>query len=618
MRTSCRRPGGAAWPAPAALLLCVSLAASPAAARPRALATPAGAATTGGIASAAQSTPQLVTYQGRFLDPEGKPLAGPVDLTFRLYTAAAGGTQLWFETHPQVPLVDGVATVMLGSLVTFPFEAFTEPARYLGITVGNGAEMTPRMAVTSVPFAFQAERLQGLGAADFEPRGAVSSLGDSLAAGDGSPPNQGANRVAWNNLTGVPDGFADGEDQGATDHGQLTGLLDNDHPQYMLRSDLKNSDGDPPDEGSNLVSWNNLTDVPFGFADGTDNRGIDPGTVTGTDVADSSLTGIDLADSTVTGRNVAPRTLAGTHLALHSVGGDELAFDSVSGAEILDGSVSGADVEDGSLTGSDLAPGAVGSAALAGGAVTGAALAAGAVDSTSIADGGVSGADLAPGAVGSAALAGGAVTGAALAPGAVDSASIAAGGVSGVDLAPGAVDRGRLADAAVDSSALGEGAVTGLRIRDESITGADIKNGSVRAVDLMEGAGGEYLGEPDVHPVAAAAATVLYKDITCPADGWVLAVATAQGCVQTAAGGGEHPLTFSVSAADGAPDPVARVEYRVVGAAGATQCAPVVSQKLFTVQKGLRTFYVVAQGDGAATMEVSQVNLSLIFLGTHY
>jgi hypothetical protein len=42
---------------------------------------------------------------------------------------------------------------------------------------------------------------------------------------------------------------------------------------YYTKTELNTSDGDDPNTGSNRVSWDNLTDVPDGFADGTDETG---------------------------------------------------------------------------------------------------------------------------------------------------------------------------------------------------------------------------------------------------------------------------------------------------------------------------------------------------------
>jgi hypothetical protein len=41
--------------------------------------------------------------------------------------------------------------------------------------------------------------------------------------------------------------------------------------EYANKTNFSTSDGDPPNQGSNQVSWDNLGDVPAGFADGVDN-----------------------------------------------------------------------------------------------------------------------------------------------------------------------------------------------------------------------------------------------------------------------------------------------------------------------------------------------------------
>lgn len=131
-----------------------------------------------------------------------------------------------------------------------------------------------------------------------------------LKTSDGTPPNQGDNMVHWNNLTGAPAGFADGTDDvgaGVTDHGALTGLTDYDHPQYARRDSLKNSDGNPPNQGANLVHWNNMTGVPAGFADGTDDTGAgisDHGLLTG--LLDNDHPQYALKDSLKTSDGSAP------------------------------------------------------------------------------------------------------------------------------------------------------------------------------------------------------------------------------------------------------------------------------------------------------------------------
>lgn len=109
--------------------------------------------------AAAATVPQSLTQQGRLLDDAGMPVKNPVTFTFSLYTAASGGTAIWFEQIPVTP-DDGYFSARLGETKQFDATIFdgSRAVLFLGIKVGNDAEMTPRQQITSVPFALLAGR----------------------------------------------------------------------------------------------------------------------------------------------------------------------------------------------------------------------------------------------------------------------------------------------------------------------------------------------------------------------------------------------------------------------------------------------------------------------------
>ena len=82
------------------------------------------------VAGAAHAAiPGQVSYQGLLTDGGGSPTVGPVNMTFRIYDAAVGGTLLWSETQNSVPLTDGVFDVLLGSVT--PITIDMTGSRYL-------------------------------------------------------------------------------------------------------------------------------------------------------------------------------------------------------------------------------------------------------------------------------------------------------------------------------------------------------------------------------------------------------------------------------------------------------------------------------------------------------
>ena len=108
------------------------------------------------VAPASQVNTGMLSYQGYLTDASGEPLTGDVDITFRLYDAPSGGAALWTEAHTgqnAVPVDDGLFNVMLGSLTPISSTVWGNGASYLGVQVGNDAEMSPREVVGNVPTA---------------------------------------------------------------------------------------------------------------------------------------------------------------------------------------------------------------------------------------------------------------------------------------------------------------------------------------------------------------------------------------------------------------------------------------------------------------------------------
>jgi len=110
----------------------------------------------------ASSIPQKISFQGVLKDASGNPVSGNKDITFSIYDVAAGGTAFWNETQT-ASIEAGLYTVQLGSVTPIPLTTFDGDTRYLGISV-DGAELSPRIMMLSVPFAYKSDnsdRLSG-------------------------------------------------------------------------------------------------------------------------------------------------------------------------------------------------------------------------------------------------------------------------------------------------------------------------------------------------------------------------------------------------------------------------------------------------------------------------
>ena len=277
-----------------------------------------------GLAGSLRAVPGTINYQGMLVE-NGAPVDGTKSVRFKIYDSATGGASLWTEVQ-DVTFANGLFSILLGSTDAIPETVFDGSRRWLSVSIADGPEIAPRGEIASVGYAFRSAVAQEAQRADTAGTSASAAHADAatnadkldgfdssqfagaththdsryytqtqLSASDGTPPNQGSNAVNWNNLGSVPAGFADGVDDagagGVTDHGALTGLTDNDHPQYALKDSLMTSDGTPPNAGSNLVNWDNLADMPAGLADGIDDITTDASQITSGSMSPERIAG---------------------------------------------------------------------------------------------------------------------------------------------------------------------------------------------------------------------------------------------------------------------------------------------------------------------------------------
>lgn len=109
-----------------------------------------------GLAMQAQTAiPEKISYQGVLTNAAGVPLDGIQSVTFSFFNQETGGTAIWTE-ETQVTCNQGVFDVLLGNNVPINVQ-FNGPV-WLEITLG-GTALSPRVLMTSVPYAFTAQKV---------------------------------------------------------------------------------------------------------------------------------------------------------------------------------------------------------------------------------------------------------------------------------------------------------------------------------------------------------------------------------------------------------------------------------------------------------------------------
>jgi len=126
--------------------------------------------------------PQLINYQGRLSDAEGKRVTGVKSMSFAFYDSSSGGNLLGeFRETRNVTVTDGIFNVLLGSATSggIPAGVFESTYVYLSVKV-DGVELTPRQRVGTVAFAMKTADADHALSADVATRATVA---DQLSSG---------------------------------------------------------------------------------------------------------------------------------------------------------------------------------------------------------------------------------------------------------------------------------------------------------------------------------------------------------------------------------------------------------------------------------------------------
>lgn len=156
--------------------------------------------------NAAANINRSINYQGRLLTTGGTNVAdGAYAMKFSVYNTASGGTPLWtasgtnaVPTTISVQVTDGLFSVLLGDTSfqgqnPFAFD-FNQDGLYLGVSIAGDSEMTPRKRLSSVPYAFNSEALQGQFASSTDISG-TSGTGTLFALNQASSTTASATRT---------------------------------------------------------------------------------------------------------------------------------------------------------------------------------------------------------------------------------------------------------------------------------------------------------------------------------------------------------------------------------------------------------------------------------------
>jgi hypothetical protein len=271
-----------------------------------------------------QGIPQTINYQGVLKDASGNIVNnGDYNLTFKIYDSETGGTPLWTETK-LINVVDGIFSTQLGSVT--PLTLSFDNAYWLGVTVGSGSELTPRIAFTSVPYSRMSLTIpdNSLTSNKIHSGQVVKSLNGL---------KDDVNLVAGSNVTITPSGnnltISSASGAGGTVTQVNTGAGLTGGPITTTGTISIANDGIATAMlQNNSVTTDKIVDGTISTNDLANNS------VTSTKIADGTIAATDLSDNSVTSAKVVDGTLVTSDLANNSVTTDKIVDGTVTATDI--------------------------------------------------------------------------------------------------------------------------------------------------------------------------------------------------------------------------------------------------------------------------------------------
>jgi hypothetical protein len=100
-----------------------------------------------------RAVPKMLNYQGFLTDTLGVPVnASSMSMTFGIWSAVNGGSQLWYESQ-NLSISQGIFSTLLGSIIPIPDSVFSVSDRWLELTIA-GITLTPRTRIVSVGYSY--------------------------------------------------------------------------------------------------------------------------------------------------------------------------------------------------------------------------------------------------------------------------------------------------------------------------------------------------------------------------------------------------------------------------------------------------------------------------------
>jgi len=214
---------------------------------------------------------------------------------------------------------------------------------------------------------------------------------------------------------------------------------------------------------------------------------ITGGTITATEIANSTITGGKIAGTTITASNIVNATITTTQIANSTITGGNIAGTTITASNIANTTITASQIANSTITATQITNSTITGGKIANTTITGANIVNATITATQIQANTITATEIAAATITATEIAASTITGAKIAATTIAAGNIVSGTITTTQIAATTIVAGNIASSTITATQIAASTITGAKIAANTITASNIAAGTITATEIAAG-----------------------------------------------------------------------------------------------------------------------------------